>query len=89
MVDGPPVPGPPIIKPAKPVLEVRAVVPLVALHEDATVGLRLLSAAMASELSDGGVLAVVAGEGPVLRIVAAMELLSESDWTEAPLTLVT
>ena len=51
-------------------------------------GLRLLSAAMASELSDGGVLAVVT-EGPVLRTVAATELLSESDWTEAPLTLVT
>ena len=47
VLGGAPVPRPPSINPAKPSLEARAVV---------------LSAAMASELSDGGVLVVVAGE---------------------------
>ena len=60
----PPVPRPPSINPAKPSLEARAVV---------------LSAAMASELSDEGVSVVVAGQWFVLKTVAAIGLLSESD----------
>lgn len=79
MADGPPVPRPARTKPAKPVLEVRAVVPLVAPNDNNKVWVQLLSVAMASKLSDGRVPGFVTSEAPRLRAVPAMEMPSEYD----------